>query len=104
MVDDDQSPRVRIFHSSAVCRGAWSLGSACGHCERCMENAKPYIATLRDRMAVVDRQNEDLQAANNRLLDRAREAELRNSTVARETCLAILEFLREATEQYAAKA
>lgn len=69
-----------------------------------MENAKPYIATLRDRMAVVDRQNEDLQAANNRLLDRAREAELRNSTVARETCLAILEFLREATEQYAAKA
>lgn len=69
-----------------------------------MENAKPYIATLRDRIAVVDRQNEDLQAANNRLLERARAAELHNSNVARETCLAIIEFLREATEQYAAKA
>jgi hypothetical protein len=30
----------------AVCKGSWMLGTACGHCSRCVEMAKPTIDAL----------------------------------------------------------
>lgn len=93
-----------------VCKGDWSLGTACGQCERCRGSARSNIAELaewrntfdllreglnpardvkaeprslialagnalamRARIAELERQNYDLQAANNRYLKRARD-------------------------------
>ncbi len=30
-----------------ICRGSWMLGSACGECDRCIEEAKKLIPSLR---------------------------------------------------------
>jgi len=32
-------------YKSAVCRGSWQLGTACGHCERC-EETRPYVQPI----------------------------------------------------------
>lgn len=41
---------------SAVCRGCWALGTACGHCSRCrdtaLEGARILQAQVRDQRAI----------------------------------------------------
>lgn len=39
----------------AICRGSWMLGSACGHCQRCLDEAGDVIPKLL-------RDHEELQA------------------------------------------
>ena len=34
--------------NDALCRGSWLLGTACGKCPRCIEEAGPIIRSLRD--------------------------------------------------------
>lgn len=36
--------------SEAICRGAWMLGTACGHCSRCMDEASRLIPKLREEI------------------------------------------------------
>jgi hypothetical protein len=37
--------------TGAMCKGAWSLGTACGECSRCVESAKPFIVELERQIA-----------------------------------------------------
>lgn len=46
----------------ATCRGSWALGTACGQCDRCIEEAPKEIARLKQ----VERNNAVLAAALNR--------------------------------------
>lgn len=38
-----------------VCRGSWLLGTACGHCQRCIKEAPSAIATLRASLEAVEK-------------------------------------------------
>jgi hypothetical protein len=40
-----------------VCRGSWVLGTACGHCQRCIETAPATIAGLRSDLERAHRLN-----------------------------------------------
>jgi hypothetical protein len=35
-----------------VCKGSWLLGTACGHCQRCIKEAPEAIAALRATLDV----------------------------------------------------
>lgn len=51
---------IGLWGSSRVCKGDWSLGSACGKCTRCLSTAKAHIDKLNKQIADLKNQNETL--------------------------------------------
>lgn len=48
-----------------TCKGAWSLGSACGKCSRCLETALPFIMEQRAEIDAIKAAN----TATNELIE-----------------------------------
>jgi hypothetical protein len=48
----DKCPHWRKL-SAVICRGSWMLGTACGQCERCYEEARELIPQLALRSTVL---------------------------------------------------
>lgn len=44
------TPEARAFDGKPLCKGDWSLGTACGRCERCLTNVLGYVSLLKQEL------------------------------------------------------